>query len=357
MKKCNVILYPITEEAYPYIEFYDLNDSIRCVYCCVSGDMCTNKIIFENGKVVRLFNLLDCMENNNFDKIVILNSLIGFDFKSTIVPYIKDIKKCGKTLVFSKSPQYNEIEILREYAIVYEVYNKSIIYEPSDIDVHKRLFSIKTPIIFVLGMYEYTDKMSILLYIHSFLHKAGYSVKTVLTKENAIGFNNCISFPHEMLENNLSDTDKIIFFNHFIRKVEINGNPDVIVIGIPGEILPLNEKHYGHYGLMPFLIGTAIKADYAILNVFGNFCNGEFIQMLNDVCKNRYLIDINAVSISSMVLDLTSLNTDELEVYRFLDSDVVLNDKFFYKRVNINKHSLGEEIINTLSDYGDYNTI
>ena len=108
---------------------------------------------------------------------------------------------------------------------------------------------------------------------------------------------------------------------------------------------------------MPFLIGTAIKADYAILNVFGNFCNGEFIQMLNDVCKNRYLIDINAVSISSMVLDLTSLNTDELEVYRFLDSDVVLNDKFFYKRVNINKHSLGEEIINTLSDYGDYNTI
>lgn len=358
MSNLKAIIYPVTEDLHAFFEFAGLNENIVIQDYCVPENWytCGKKMSLDNGKEIEMISINKCLLKNSFDAIIVLNIGNNFDFENVIAPYLQKMQKCNKKLYFVKDLQGQEKEILKNYNICYEFFraNKT---ETFNFNSEMRLLKIRTPIIFVLGMFENTDKLSTLLYIHEYLKQSDYKVRTVLTKENILNFPDCYSFPEEMYEKKYGDTEKIIFFNRYIRKIEIQEKPDVIVIGIPGEIMPLNEIHNGNFGIMPFLIGNAVRCDCAVLNIFSNFCSKEFAQQLMEVCKNKYLIEVNSVVISKMVLDITSLNMDKLKIYHFSDSSIETDRCMFYERKNNEGVSLGESILKVLLEYGNYSKI
>lgn len=358
MSKKDVIIYPVLEEVYPFLEFLELREDICGRNYCVpdSWSTCHKKIIFENAKEIELLGISECILKKSCNEIIILNEGNEFQFNEIVEPYIEKFVRYKKKLCFTKELKSSEEDMLKKCGINYEQIRRGNI-EFANADAAMRIFKVGIPIVFVLGMFENTEKLSTVLYVHNFLKEKGYKVKTVLTKENVLNIPDCYSFPSEMLEKNYGDAEKILFFNHYVRRIEINEKPDIIVIGIPGEIMPLNEKHNGNFGTMPFLIGNAVSCDYAILNVFSNFSDEEFAKQLMTVCKNRYLIDVNAIEISRMVLDISSINMDEVKVYRFSESIIREDERFFYNRKNNVNVSLGDDLLAVLSDYGNYSKI
>lgn len=358
MSNLNVIVYPVTEDLRAFVEFAELNNNIEIQDFCVPEIWytCGKKMSLNNGKEIELSSINDCLPKTSSDAIIVLNIGNSFDFENIVEPYLEKMAKCNKELYFVKNLQDKEKETLKKYNICYKVVCANKL-ETFDFNSDMRLLKIKTPIIFVLGMFENTDKLSTLLYIHNYLKQKDYKVRTILTKENILNFPDCYSFPEEMYDKKYGDAEKIIFFNHYIRKMEVKEKPDIIVIGIPGEIMPLNEIHNGNFGIMPFLIGNAVRCDYAVLNIFSNFCSKEFAQQLMEVCKNKYLIDVNSVVVSKMVLDITSLNMDKLKVYHFSDPSIETDGCMFYDGKNNEGISLGENILKVLLEYGNYSKI
>lgn len=358
MSRTNVMVYPVNEELRAYIEYAEMNKNITIQDFCVPEEwyICGKKMSLNNGKEIELNNINDCLIRNTSDVIIIFNNGNEFDFELFVEPYLERIVQCKKKLYFVKKLENKEKDILEKYKINYELFSSDESLT-NDSNRDMRLLKISTPIIFVLGMFENTDKLSTLFYIHNYLKQKKYEVKTVLTRDNILDFEDCYSFPEEMFDKKYSDTQKIIFFNNYIRRIEVNEKPDVIVIGIPGEMMPLNEIHNGHFGIMPFLIGNAVRCDYAILNIYSNFSSKEFAQQLAVECKNRFLIEINSVVISKMVLDITSLSMDKLKVYHFSNQGIELDDSIFYDWENNEGESLGENILNVLLSYGNYSKI
>lgn len=358
MNKEKVIIYPVNDEVRAFIEFSEIRTDIEVKKCCVPQSWYAygKTISFGSNRIVEIEAIEESIANLEVESIIVLNNIVGFDFNILICPYLQSIEEFNKKLHFAVPLNEQETKILDTAGIQFDVFASRV----SDMKIEvsdKRILKIATPIVAVLGMFEYTDKSDTVLYVHNYLKRKGYNVKTVLTQNNMLGFPDCYSFPSEMLNNNYTEAEKIIYFNHYIRKIEIKEKPDVIVIGIPGEIMALDERHNGNFGIMPFLIGNAVNCDYAILNVFANFSSKEFVEQLNSACRDKYLIDINAVVVSKMVLDVTTINTEKLKVYYIEHPVMDIDERFFYERKNKNGISLGSDILETLSGYGSYSKI
>ncbi len=100
---------------------------------------------------------------------------------------------------------------------------------------------IKTPVIFVMGVGENAHKFEIQLSVRENLFNMGYKVSQVGSRNYCEMFN-FHSFPEFMYSNMYSETEKIKLFNNFIKNIENQENPDVIIIGIPGTIMRINNK-------------------------------------------------------------------------------------------------------------------
>lgn len=358
MNKEKVIIYPVNDEVRAFIEFSEIRTDIEVKKCCVPQSWHTygRTISFGSSRIVEIEAIEESIANLEIESIIVLNNIVGFNFNILICPYLQSIKKFNKKLHFAVPLSDQEAKFLDTAGIQFDVFASRVSAMKIEVS-DKRLLKIATPIVAVLGMFEYTDKSSTVLYVHNYLKRKGYNVKTVLTQNNMLGFPDCYSFPSEMFNNNYTEAEKIIYFNHYIRKIEIKEKPDVIVIGIPGEIMALDKRHNGNFGIMPFLIGNAVNCDYAILNVFANFSSKEFVEQLNSACRDKYLIDISAVVVSKMILDVTTINTEKLKVYYIEHPVMDIDERFFYERKNKNGISLGSHIIETLSGYGSYSKI
>lgn len=358
MQEERIIIYPVDDKIIPFIKYCDLVENMDIVGCFAPSNLfyCGKKILLDNNILMEIRDIKDCLEFE-FDSILIVESNDNLDFTTSILPILKLMGDKRKKIYVTRTLSDKERTVVKEECIDYNMIVDSNYMEEIDIDISKRILKIKTPIVFVLGMYEHTEKLESLLHVHNYLKEAGYNVKSVLTKNNEIKLSGCYSFPKMMIDEHYSDKDKIIYFNHFIRKIEIKENPDIIIIGIPGELIPLNDQHNGNFGVMPFLISNAVSCDYAILNMFYNFSEREFVDQIKDVCKCKYSIEINAIVVSKNVLDITSTSTAELKFYNMSQQEMKIESEYFYENKNSNGISLGADVIGALGKYGSYNNI
>lgn len=120
------------------------------------------------------------------------------------------------------------------------------------------------PIILVAGLSEDCGKFELQLIIRNYLINSGYRVSQIGTKHYSemFGFH---SFPSFMFDTSTDIGERINGLNTYVRKIERNESPQVIVIGIPGGLMPLNTKLHQEYGKTTFEVGYALQPDYCIL--------------------------------------------------------------------------------------------
>lgn len=280
------------------------------------------------------------------------------DFYKTVLLRIKKAMAAGKNIVCFEQLSSEEENDLQNYA---ETNNIMFIYKPnnSPFDCYSDLpDEIDVPIISVLGMTENCSKFDTELSIYRLLSDKGYKVSLISSKSNAdlLGVQ---SFPSFMYSNNYNEIEKINLYSNFVKSIARHQQPDVILLGIPGGLIPFNKIHNMHYGITAYEIFSIIKPDYNIVNIWADYLSNTVIDDLINICKYRHGIKIDAIGISNISIfnDHSTIDREhqEYNIYnlQWVDDKIAsygFEHRSGLKLYNIKKNTSMEKLVNDVID-------
>ena len=174
---------------------------------------------------------------------------------------------------------------------------------------------IPIPVIFVMGMGENTDKYLVQLGLRQRLAELGLNVGWVGSRRytELLGGHSLPSFLNDL---RYTEVQKIELFNHFVHEVAQEGAKDVVIVGVPGGVLPYNRQIHNQYGRTAYLMTQAVIPDYT---VFTAYCFEKIeewvLQGMVDAVKFRCNSGLDAVHVSRFDMDMNK--TQELKVVHY----------------------------------------
>jgi len=178
-----------------------------------------------------------------------------------------------------------------------------------------RLSKITCPVVFVLGESENTSKFSVQLGLRANLEKQGYKV-AVVGSRGYCQLAGVHSLPSFMLDKSMDDAEKIQAYRRYVLSIERHEKPDIMIIGVPGGIIPFTERLHNGYGIVPFLISNAVHPDMTV------FCMNHWDHMVEDLYKSfenslRYRLgcSLDCICISRNELDWSKASRHDTEFF------------------------------------------
>lgn len=208
-------------------------------------------------------------------------------------------------------------------------------------DLHK----INIPIISIMGMGDYCNKFSCELALRKFFINKGYKVLQIGSKRlsHIFGFQ---SMPAFLMKNEYSIEQRAILFNRFICNLIDSYNPDLIILGIEGGILPANSKILNGLGELPYIIGNSVTVDVGVLGLYGNAFKQQLIDEYISCCKYRYNTPIMHLLESNTVFEFDMDNDmSKLKYYHLMDYEKIaaeLRDKYSVFSVEESERAFGD---------------
>ncbi len=243
---------------------------------------------------------------NNCDALILSNSALKLNFKESIYPKIVQAAKKNKKIISTTKFDKKKLKMIEDACkdtgsiFIQYPFNKN--YEMCSYADNIEIQQIKTPVIFVLGVGENSHKFEIQLSIRENLINMGYKVSQVGSRSycEMLEFH---SFPEFMYSKLYSETQKIKLFNNFIKNIEEQENPDVIIIGIPGTIIRINDIATYDFGVLAFEVSQAVKPDTAILSVLYEGYSPEFFEKIAEEVKYKFACDIGCFNYVNSRID------------------------------------------------------
>ncbi len=182
--------------------------------------------------------------------------------------------------------------------------------------IKKELKTVHAPVILVTGIGRETDKFLSSLRILNYLQNQSYRVLYIGSKNycEVLGYH---SFPDFMFSDALSDELKIFAFNHDLKKLEEENNPDVILLSVPGSYDNFNDVLTESFGLPVFDVCKAIKPDYVFMCLYYTQGSRNLIPKFNEMFLYKFGSCINAYHMSNVYIDLpTSISKKQMILKR-----------------------------------------
>lgn len=186
----------------------------------------------------------------------------------------------------------------------------------------KSLEKIDVPIIVVAGLWENTDKFKTSLVLRNKLFNEGYRVSQIGSRSYSelFGFH---SFPTFMTDPRISEIDKPLMLNQYVKNIADSEDPDVIIIGIPGSIQSFNEKYTNRFGILPYLTFQALLVDYLIMCTFYEYSSIKFLDEISQLCKYRFSCSVDAYHMSNLYIDIAETEEREKIVTNRIPRNIV----------------------------------
>lgn len=218
----------------------------------------------------------------------------------------------------------------------YGIFEEYVLHEP------------KVPVIFVIGNGERTNKYDIQLSLRKMFLQNGYNISQVGSKNycELFGFH---SFPKFMYSDSIDNSTKILLLNQFINYIDKNEHPDVILIGIPGGIMPFNNKFHNYFGLFNYMMAQAISPDFVIFSTLYEDYVPEYYEQIKKLVKYKFGYDINCFNLSNTKIDWDATQYSNKIQYITLDND------FIGKKLEQYSSSIENPIFNSLNNNGIIN--
>ncbi|MCX7749032.1 MAG: TIGR04066 family peptide maturation system protein [Clostridia bacterium] len=197
----------------------------------------------------------------------------------------------------------------------------------------EKLFEIEVPVIFVGGTSDRTHKFEIQLSLRNKLQNAGYCVSQIGTRNycELLGFH---SFPGFMYSD-MSETKKIIYFNNLVKRIELDEKPDVIILGIPGGIMPFSSQFPNHFGILAYEISQAVTPDAAVISTLYEDFTDEYFELLQKSVKYRFGFPISCFNYTNIQFDWTASREQEIKLFSTLDASFIDQKKLKYQNMNV----------------------
>lgn len=364
--KYKSIIYPFDVEAIPLIRHNNLIDNYDIVQavspsgwgfddkdaCCADNGISTGIIV-----------------NSDFDKalevcdtVFFINSSTKIDFDRLIYPKIIKAAQNSKNIICTIKLESN---VVSEISKICADKNTSWKYFENTCNNIKtptieRIYKINTPVIFVTGIGERTHKFEMQLNLKENLKKTGYRVSQIGTRHycELMGFH---SFPKFMYSKEISESEKIILFNHYIRNIEIKENPEIIIIGVPGGTMPFSYEFTNRFGVLAYEVSQAVLPDAVVLSTLYNDYTSEYFELISKSYRYKFGYEIDCYNICNLLLDFTASKREEELKYLTLDCQFINEKKKNHSSLDTpvfnildtdDAQSMSNFLVNKLIGYG-----
>ncbi|MCP4178334.1 MAG: TIGR04066 family peptide maturation system protein [bacterium] len=324
MKK-RALLYPYSKENYQILKHRDLLQNFEIVG--IKSDrheflqQLQTSYIYWNDYLDVNFNHI---EFDQYEAIIIgEDAILEQKSEDKVFKIIKENAENNKDIIILY--HLNDKQYLHIYNLCNEKHVRLEIYSGLDISVDKislnsdSLNSIDTPIILVSGMTERVSKFDVQLSLRKHFVDKGYKVCQIGSKSfsELFGF---YSFPQFMFKD-LSSSKKILYFNAFCKSIECGEKPDLIIIGVPGSLIPYNKTFTNMFGTTAFEIGNAINADAVIMNLSYEEYGKEYFDRIEGLVENRLGDEILCYVLSNSHIDSYRSHEEKKMTYITVDKE------------------------------------
>lgn len=302
------------------------------------------------------------------DTVFFAESEIKLDFERIIKPKLNKAAAAGKNIIcaleLDSEMREEMIELCSRCGVYFKHMNNS--GKGSRItNVREELYELNTPVIFVLGISERTQKFEIQLALRKNIMDMGYKISQVGSRNccELLGFH---SFPQFMYDRSFSESEKIVLFNRYVKSIEIKEKPDVIVIGIPGGVMPFNSRFTNGFGILAFEISQAIVPDAAIFSLLYEDYEKENLEKIYTMVRHRLGFEIDSFNLSNTKFDWDASKQDDEISYISVDSQFLQSTKKKFGAMNLPVYSIPGEndalkmtriIIGKLEEYAEVQSV
>lgn len=145
------------------------------------------------------------------------------------------------------------------------------------------LKEVPVPVIMIMGQGENCQKFDIQLGLRKVFQEKGYIVSQFGTKpfSELFGFKALPSTPEVPL------WKKVYMYNQLFRETYEKEKPDVMIVGIPGGIMPINSYEYELFGETALALTAAARPDVAFLSYYYVEPTAEYFELLRQYARFR----------------------------------------------------------------------
>lgn len=301
------------------------------------------------------------------DTVMFTENQFKLNFDTVICPRLYKAIEANKNIICTIpicNERYNEIKDMCNVKGVYFKY-----YQENELTKQYRelkyeeesLLKIETPVIFVLGISENTQKFEIQLSLRDKLTKMQYKISQIGSRHycEILGFH---SFPQFMLDKTVSESNKVIYFNRLIKKIENEENPDIIIVGVPGGIMPFNDQFTNRFGVLAYEVSQAVVPDIAIVSTIYEDFKREYFTALSDLIRYKLGFTVDYFNLSNFHLDFEKSKEERALSFTVVNSSFIdrkkdefinLGNKVFNILNSDDKNRIACECIHKLSTYGE----
>ncbi|QNU67334.1 TIGR04066 family peptide maturation system protein [Ruminiclostridium herbifermentans] len=370
-----LIVYPFDIEFSPVLRHMGLieNYTITALisprgWWGTSNDAC----IVDGGKPTGLKISSDFESNLEHCDTVLISDYCKFlDYNKSVFPKIVIAVEHKRNIICTLPLEENQKKQIADLCQKKGVYFKHYHIKIRPLSSIKKqiILDINTPIICVAGISERTDKFNVQLALREKFLQEGYKVSQVGSKSwcELLGFH---SFPNFMYSSYILESDKIVLFNQYIKNIEEEEQPDVIILGIPGGIIPINNNLTNRFGILAYMVSQAIIPDAFIFCTLYEDHKSDYYEELAKSMKYKFGFEVDAYSISNTKFDWSSymsqpamskkfevLTINNVDVDSKINSLRDCNFKLYNIKNEKDKTRLSEYIIDKLVEYGTVDSL
>lgn len=296
-RRGRLAIYPFKEKYVDICRNMDLLDEYNEVVPIVVEKYLEGKdaSIFDEGDVTGCILKTNLMEElKESDSVYLTEGIIG-DEKTTktIISYCKEfdkkiyVEKVSAKYITQHNVMCNNVDVLE--------WNNYLLED----DGYINLFRIPIPVILVIGTGINCGKFQTLSKLSEFFQKNGYKVLTIGAKvySELFGFVSIPKFIFEKIDLNT----KVMGFNRFVYNNVKNKKPDVVIVEVPGGIIPMNPYLADTYSELNYVISSAVKPDITVLNIHAAIINQELVDEIKKICKYKYGYNVDTIVLSNIL--------------------------------------------------------
>ena len=215
--------------------------------------------------------------------------------------------------------------------------------------------TIPVPVVFILGTGPHTNKLEVQTALGKYFREQGYSVSQVASR-NLGNFLSYHTVPESLFSQAATTKDRIILLNRYFHKIYLRDKPEVMIIGLPGGIMPVNPIRFDELGEKAYLISQAITPDAAVLCTYAFEFNQEYVEEMQAICQYRLGTAVKHLVVSGTGMGLSS-ETSQTE-YSMVPGSLI-QEKYSFSFSGVSCHyaldpqdleRLGESVLQELTE-------
>lgn len=357
-KVIKAIVFPYDREFAPLLKYKDMlkNTIITGVISPIGWGLCdkdASSVYIEGEKFgYTPYSTITDELLNKSNTLWIIESSHKLKFEN-IFNSIKEVVEHNINIIITrKLSKLEYVQIIElcesngvQCTIPFGLYNDGLVVPEEELDYERiPLENINTPVIFISGICEMTNKKYVQLAIRKRLLDTGYKISQIGTENycEMFGFH---SFPAFMNNNSINETQKILLLNGYIKELEVTEQPDIIIIGVPGGIMPINKNNKINFGIYAYEIANSVNPDVVVMCLLNENYNSDYFSELQQLVKYRFNYAIDYYCISNYRMDQLSL--EQVEEIKYISVSKQINESVINK---LKKENTAQYIFNPLDD-------